>query len=146
MFAQVTDLTRCSDSYNMAVTLYLFQFSITAEITVKKNMSLHPLSWSGGPIVVNNPTPLGTPHYRRPSPKEGEGGGFNQLVHYQISHFHLTLSFLCNAARSNCLTVPKGHKFNFQKTNCICYLSDIARVITVRETHLSIIKNYYKRW
>ena len=27
MFAQVTDLTRCSDSYSMAVTLYLFQFS-----------------------------------------------------------------------------------------------------------------------
>ena len=36
MFAQGTDLTRCSDSYSMAVTSYLFQFSIE-QITLKKN-------------------------------------------------------------------------------------------------------------
>ena len=34
MFAPVTDLTTCSDSYNVAVTLYLFQFSIIQLLSI----------------------------------------------------------------------------------------------------------------
>ena len=48
MFAQVTDPTRFSDSYRMAVTLYLFQFSIIADITVKKTNVIATTVCRGG--------------------------------------------------------------------------------------------------